>query len=75
MKGHYDNGLPSVSAKIKILGENDGIFGWGFLIWMPVGTKHVLSADRLFLYERSSRNWRFYAVSKSTLTFLVFCGK
>jgi hypothetical protein len=39
------------------------------LIWMPVGTKQVLSADRLFFYERASRSWRFYTVSKSTLTF------
>jgi hypothetical protein len=36
---------------IKIRSENDGIFGWGFLIWMPVGTKHVLSADRLFFMQ------------------------
>jgi hypothetical protein len=45
----------------KIRGENDGILGWGFLIWMPVGIKHVLSADHLFLYERSSRSWCFYS--------------
>jgi hypothetical protein len=54
---------------IKIRGENDEIFGWGFVIWIPAGTKHVLSADGLFIYERSSRSWRFYAVLKSTLTF------
>jgi hypothetical protein len=58
-----------LAQKKKIRGENDGIFGWGFLICMPVGIKHVLSADRLFLYERSSHSWRFYTVSKSTLTF------
>jgi hypothetical protein len=51
------------------MGENDGIFGRGFLIWMPVGIKHVLSADRLFFYERSSCSSRFYTVSKSTSTF------
>jgi hypothetical protein len=56
-------------AQKKNWGENDGIFGWGFLIWMHVGIKHVLSADRLFFYERSSRIWRFYTFSKSTLTF------
>jgi hypothetical protein len=61
MKGRYDNGLPSFSAKNKnkIGGEDGGIFGWGFLIWMPVGTKHVLSADRLFFYKRASCSWRF----------------
>jgi hypothetical protein len=48
-----------VCAKIKIRGENDEIFGWGFLIWMSVGTKHVLSADHLFLYEMSSRSSAF----------------
>jgi hypothetical protein len=60
---------------IKIRGENDGIFGWGFVIWIPAGTKHILSADRLYFYERSSRSWRFYTISKSTLTTLVFWGK
>jgi hypothetical protein len=58
-----------VLRKSKNRGENDGIFGWGFLIWMPVGTKQVLSADHLFFYERASRSWCFYTVSKSTLTF------
>jgi hypothetical protein len=58
------------AKKDKIRGENDAIFGWGFLIWMPIGTKHVLSADCLFLYERSGIgiSWHFYTVSKSTLT-------
>jgi hypothetical protein len=69
MKGRYDNGLPSFSAKIKIGDEDGRIFGLGFLIWMSEGTKDVLSADRLFLCERSSRSWGFYTVSKSTLTF------
>jgi hypothetical protein len=54
---------------IKIRGENDGIFGWRFVIWIPAGTKHVLSADRFYFCERSSHSWRFYTVSKSTLTF------
>jgi hypothetical protein len=39
------------------------------LIWMPVSTKHVLSADNLYFYERSRRSWRFYTISKSTSTF------
>jgi hypothetical protein len=52
------------AKKNKIRGENDGIFGWDFFIWMPVGKKHVLSADLLFLYERFNRSWRFYTVSK-----------
>jgi hypothetical protein len=61
-------------AKIKIGGENDGILECGFLIWMSVGIKHVLSADCLLMYERSSRSWRFYRVSKSTLTFFRVLG-
>jgi hypothetical protein len=60
MKGRFDNGLHSFIAKIKIGHENDGIFGWVFLIWISAGTKHVLSADGLFVYKRSSRCWRFY---------------
>jgi hypothetical protein len=32
-----------------------------------IGTKQVLSADSVFFYERASRSWRFYTVSKSTL--------
>jgi hypothetical protein len=63
-----------VLAKITISGENDGIFGWGFLIWMSVGTKQVVSADRLFFYETASRSWRFYTVLKSTLTFRHVLG-
>jgi hypothetical protein len=62
------------AQKIKNRGENDGIFGWGFLIWLPVGTMFVLSADRLYFCERSSRSWRFYTVSKSTLTFRRVLG-
>jgi hypothetical protein len=69
MKWRCDIGLHSFIAKIKIGHENDGIFRMGFLIWMPVGTKQVLSADRLFFYERASRSSRLYTVSKSTLTF------
>jgi hypothetical protein len=53
--------------KKKIRGENGGIFGWGFVIWIPAGTKHVLSADRLFLYVRYSCSWRFYTVSRLSL--------
>jgi hypothetical protein len=55
-----------VLKKNKIRGENDGIFGWSFSIWMPVGIKHVLSADRLFLYARSSRSWRFFSFKIDT---------
>jgi hypothetical protein len=69
MKGRCDIELHSFITRIKIGYENDGIFGRGFLIWMPVGTKQVSSADRLFFYERASHSWRFYKVSKSTLTF------
>jgi hypothetical protein len=69
MKGRCDIGLHSFIAKIKIGHENDGIFGWFFFIWIPAGTKHVLSADSLFVYERSSRSWRFCTVLKSTFTF------
>jgi hypothetical protein len=36
--GRYNNRWCSVNFfahKIKIRGENDGIFGWGFVIWIP----------------------------------------
>jgi hypothetical protein len=36
-------------------------FSDGVFIWIPAGTKHVLSADGLFVYERSSRSWRLYS--------------
>jgi hypothetical protein len=58
----------------KKWGESDGIFGWVILIRMPVGTMHVLSDDGLFLYEGLAVSWRFYTVSKSTLTFPRILG-
>jgi hypothetical protein len=58
-----------ISQKFKLGGEDGLILRWSFLIWMPVGTKHVLFADRLFLYERHSHSSRFHTVSKLTLTF------
>jgi hypothetical protein len=41
---------------------------------MPNGTMHFLSADGLFVYERSTHSRRFYTVSKSTLTFRRVLG-
>jgi hypothetical protein len=45
----------------------------GFLIWIPAGTKHVLSADRIFFYVRSSCIWRFI-VSRRSPMFWGKCG-
>jgi hypothetical protein len=44
------------AKKIKLGVKMMEIFGRGLLILMPVGTKQVLSAGRLFLYERASRS-------------------
>jgi hypothetical protein len=54
--------------KIK-LGVKMVEFSDGLLIWIPAGTKHVLYADGLFVYERSIRSRRFYTVSRLSLMF------
>jgi hypothetical protein len=41
---------------------------------MPVGTKHLLSTDGLFLYERSSHSWRFFSSFKIDIDFPSYFG-
>jgi hypothetical protein len=58
---------------IKIRGENDGIFGWGFLHWIPAGTKHFLSAVSISTLTFPRVLWQMTALNMGVCSVANAC--